>query len=130
MKLGCHKRSGFTLVELLVVIAIVAILAALLLPAISRSRSKAQQIRCTGNLRQLGIGLQNFVGDNHAYPSILGPTNSENPGFWISQLASGGFGIEKPVTNLIDEGVWLCPSSPRNLPVPNEDAIASSYGYN
>jgi len=70
------------------------------------------------------------VGENHAYPSLLGPTNTDTPGFWITQLASGGFGISRPVTNLIDEGVWLCPSAPRNMPFPNEDAAASSYGYN
>ncbi len=122
--------TAFTLMELLVVIAIIAILAALLLPALSQSRRKAQRVQCIGNLHQLGIGLQSFLADNHAYPSLLGPTNCDNPGFWISQLASGGFGISKPVTNLIEEGVWLCPSAPHNLPFPNEDEIACSYGYN
>lgn len=130
MKSDYPNGSGFTLLELLVVLGIVAILASLLLPAIARSKHKAQLIRCKGNLHQMGIGLQNFVGDNHAYPSIVGPTNSENPGLWVSQLASGGFGVCKPVTNLIDEGVWRCPSAPDYLPFPNEDAIASSYGYN
>jgi prepilin-type N-terminal cleavage/methylation domain-containing protein/prepilin-type processing-associated H-X9-DG protein len=124
------NRNGFTLVELLIVIAIIAILASLLLPSISRSKAKAQQIRCVSNLRQLGVGLQNFVGDNHAYPSIIGPTNSENPGLWISQLANGGFGDSKPVTNLIESGVWHCPSAPRFMGMPNEDTEFSSYGYN
>jgi prepilin-type N-terminal cleavage/methylation domain-containing protein/prepilin-type processing-associated H-X9-DG protein len=127
---NCGFEKGFTLIELMVVIVIIAILAALLMPAISRAKAKAQQIRCVGNLRQLGIGLQNFVADNHAYPSYIGPTNSDNPGFWISQLASGGFGNSKPVTNLIDDGVWLCPSAPPFMAPPNTDARFCSYGYN
>ena len=127
---NCGFEKGFTLIELLVVIAIIAILAALLMPAFSRAKVKAQQIGCISNLHQLGIGLQNFVAENHAYPSYIGPTNSENPGFWISQLASGGFGSSKPVTNIIDEGVWLCPSAPPFMVPPNEDERFCSYGYN
>jgi len=60
--------AGFTLVELLVVIAIIAILAALLLTAVSRAKGRALQIQCVNNVRQLGIALQGFVTDNNVYP--------------------------------------------------------------
>ena len=120
--------AAFTLTELLVVVAIIAVLTALLMPAISRSKSRAKRIGCVSNLRQLGIGLQNFVADNHAYPSFIGPTNGELPGFWISQLASGGFGNSKPARNLLSTGIWRCPSAP--LTYPNGDADFCSYGYN
>jgi prepilin-type processing-associated H-X9-DG protein/prepilin-type N-terminal cleavage/methylation domain-containing protein len=127
---SCWKVRAFTLVELVVVVAIIAILAALLLPALSRAKAKAHQIRCIGNLNQLGIGLQSFVANNHAYPSFIGPTNSDNPDWWMNQISSGGFGISMPGTNFVDKGVWHCPSAPRYLAFPNESEVASSYGYN
>jgi prepilin-type processing-associated H-X9-DG protein/prepilin-type N-terminal cleavage/methylation domain-containing protein len=117
-------QPAFTLVELLVVIAIIAILAALLLPALSRSMQRAHQIHCVSNLHQIGIGIQNFVADNHAYPIYRGGTNDDdNSGLWFHQIERGGFDNSKPRKNFFDEGVWLCPSA-------KIDNFNSSYGYN
>ena len=120
---------AFTLIELLVVVAIIGILAALSLPVISRSKQKAQQIQCVGNLHQLGLALQIFVADNQAYPSAFASTNSDNPGIWESQLERGGFDISKPKKNFIGEGVWRCPSARWGAnPAPGVTPVC--YGYN
>jgi len=73
---GSHRRSGFTLVELLAVMAIISILAALLLPAIARSRYQARVVQCKNNLRQIGIAIQMYSNAFDGWMPVDG--NSED----------------------------------------------------
>jgi prepilin-type N-terminal cleavage/methylation domain-containing protein len=78
-----QARCGFTLIELLVVIAIIAILAAMLLPALARAKESANRVKCAGNLKQFELAMKIYLGDFSGY---FPPRDMNN--YWPSQLLS------------------------------------------
>lgn len=93
-------RAGFTLVEMLVVSAVIAILAALLLPAVSRAKSRARAVQCASNFRQLGLGLQMYAETDSLGRLPPDPLGDDAPA-WVYLLT--------PYLGSVD-GVRICPS--------------------
>src|SRR5262245_47711125 len=101
------KRTAFTLIELLVVVAVIAILAALLLPALSKSKERGRRTYCASSLRQIVLASLMYADDNEdRFPA--------QPGDGRAVLAMGGDGknfYDLLMTYLGNPQVWLCPST-------------------
>ncbi|NMA43151.1 MAG: DUF1559 domain-containing protein [Oligosphaeraceae bacterium] len=111
------SRFNFTLIELLVVIAIIAILASMLLPALTKARETAKSVKCTGNLKQIGLGHMMYA---QGYDDYLASTYTGNNSWvgLINALMKSG------------DAVFVCPSNTSTAPVLADTGAVLGYTQN
>jgi prepilin-type N-terminal cleavage/methylation domain-containing protein len=147
------RRSGFTLIELLVVIAVIAILAAMLLPALSKAKYAAKNAQCRNNLRQISLGVSLYTSTHQVFPpwatqpnedgadgswwrrlelpqSYDWTTNVMPPLTWANRRLGGVFRC--PLNTGPIKTVWYADASGRTIAgsVQIPEPSVTSYGYN
>ena len=131
------NSNGFTLIELLVVIAIIAILAALLLPALAKARDKAVKILCTSNLKQWGVAVTMYAGDNRDAFPVNATTDGASGFAWTGMTLNTNFFPQYLYRNRTGtttdrrnkQDVIYCPTDEWHRAVESEAVKVNLIGY-
>jgi prepilin-type N-terminal cleavage/methylation domain-containing protein len=129
-----NSRRAFTLIELLVVVAIIGIIAALLLPALSKASASAKRATCLGNIKQVNTGLRMFADDSDGFLP-----NTNNVMFFYKELMKAYVGLSG--TSSPSDRVFICPADHFNIDTlqnrivsgsvhSTPDSDFSSYAFN
>jgi prepilin-type N-terminal cleavage/methylation domain-containing protein/prepilin-type processing-associated H-X9-DG protein len=125
------KRKGFTLIELLVVIAVIALLMAIVMPALGKAKMYAQRVICSNRVRQQALGIMLYANENNNYAPNPVPYNTSNNqpsafwfwdiSFWFTNQICEYAGFEK-----MDSTIFTCPSNKERKP---NDALWWQYSW-
>ncbi len=128
-------KNGFTLIELLVVVAIIAILMAILLPALNKVRMQSRLVACLSNTRQIGLGMYQYAQDSNQYfPAPIDANNADLPWFVGGLLGQDGEGGQHGINYMgaqfqKTKTKFYCPASRGLMGNENSGGAATGYGY-